>query len=253
MKIKKIVGACIAVASMALMSVAAQAAVYSVESVNANGKQVGDTVSVKVFAEPNDGLASEDINGFAVKVSYDPAILEPVADGVDATDAARYATSAASAATNSKGVYVADIVDGTDGKKAVAIAWADKAPITVTEKSELVSVSFKVLSIDQSSTTLGITVVDSAESSTAKGTNTVKDGGISFKVTVLLGDVDGDNSVTADDASYVLQYLAHAREFTSDQIAAAKVDTDSEVTAEDVSYILQYIAKAISSFPAENS
>ena len=226
MKIKKIVGACIAVASMALMSVAAQAAVYSVESVNANGKQVGDTVSVKVFADPNDGQ-SENINGFAVKVSYDPAILEPVADGVDATDAARYATSAASAATNSKGVYVADIVDGTDGKKAVAIAWADKAPITVTGTSELVSVSFKVLSIEQSSTTLGITVVDSAESSTAKGTNTVKDGGISFAVTVLLGDVNADKSINGLDLSAMLDYILDsedAPEFKSFENADIVVD-----------------------------
>ena len=242
MKIKKIVGACIAVASMALMSVAAQAAVYSVESVNANGKQVGDTVSVKVFAEPNDGQ-SENINGFAVKVSYDPAILAPVADGVDATDADRYATSAASAATNSKGVYVADIVDGTDGKKAVAIAWADKAPITVTEKSELVSVSFKVLSIDQSSTTLGITVVDSAESSTAKGTNTVKDGGISFKVDVLLGDVNNDKVVDADDALYILQFTAKLRELSADELARAAVDSNAGVDADDALYILQFAAK----------
>ncbi len=227
MKIKKIVGACIAVASMALMSVAAQAAVYSVESVNANGAKVNDTVSVKVFADPNEGLASENINGFAVKVSYDPAILEPVADGVDATNAARYATSAASAATNSKGVYVADIVDGTDGKKAVAIAWADKAPITVTGTSELVSVSFKVLSIEQSSTTLGITVVDSAESSTAKGTNTVKDGGISFAVTVLLGDVNADKSINGLDLSAMLDYILDsedAPEFKSFENADIVVD-----------------------------
>jgi len=240
MKIKKIVGACIAVASMALMSVAAQAAVYSVESVNANGAKVNDTVSVKVFAEPNDGQ-SENINGFAVKVSYDPAILEPVADGVDATDAARYATSAASAATNSKGVYVADIVDGTDGKKAVAIAWADKAPITVTGKSELVSVSFKVLSIDQSSTTLGITVVDSAESSTAKGTNTVKDGGISFKVDVLLGDVNLDGSVTVSDIPWVVQHVTSVKTLTGDNFLAGDLNGDGKVTAADIPYIVVII------------
>ena len=241
MKIKKIVGACIAVASMALMSVAAQAAVYSVESVNANGAKVNDTVSVKVFAEPNEGLASENINGFAVKVSYDPAILEPVADGVDATNAARYATSAASAATNSKGVYVADIVDGTDGKKAVAIAWADKAPITVKEKSELVSVSFKVLSINQSSTTLGITVVDSAESSTAKGTNTVKDGGISFKVDVLLGDVNLDGSVTVSDIPWVVQHVTSVKTLTGDNFLAGDLNGDGKVTAADIPYIVVII------------
>jgi len=241
MKIKKIVGACIAVASMALMSVAAQAAVYSVESVNANGAKVNDTVSVKVFAEPNEGLASENINGFAVKVSYDPAILEPVADGVDATDAARYATSAASAATNSKGVYVADIVDGTDGKKAVAIAWADKAPITVTGTSELVSVSFKVLSIEQSSTDLGITVVDSAESSTAKGTNTVKDGGISFKVTVLLGDVNLDNKVDVDDLSLLTNYVIKTDTLVGDALKAADINGDNTVDIDDLSKLINHV------------
>jgi hypothetical protein len=241
MKIKKIVGACIAVASMALMSVAAQAAVYSVESVNANGKQVGDTVSVKVFAEPNDGQ-SENINGFAVKVSYDPAILAPVADGVDATDADRYATSAASAATNSKGVYVADIVDGTDGKKAVAIAWADKAPITVKEKSELVSVSFEVLSIKQSSTTLGITVVDSAESSTAKGTNTVKDGGISFAVTVLLGDADGNNIVDLADANLILRHLANLETIKDENLERANATQSDGIDLGDANLVLRSLA-----------
>ena len=242
MKIKKIVGACIAVASMALMSVAAQAAVYSVESVNANGANVDDTVSVKVFAEPNEGLPSENINGFAVKVSYDPAILEPVADGVDATDAARYATSAASAATNSKGVYVADIVDGTDGKKAVAIAWADKAPITVKEKSELVSVSFEVLSIKQSSTTLGITVVDSAESSTAKGTNTVKDGGISFAVTVLLGDADGNNIVDLADANLILRHLANLETIKDENLERANATQSDGIDLGDANLVLRSLA-----------
>ena len=250
MKIKKIVGACIAVASMALMSVAAQAAVYSVESVNANGAKVDDTVSVKVFAEPNEGLTSENINGFAVKVSYDPNILTPVADGVDATSADRYATSADSAATYSKGVYVADIVDGTDGKKAVAIAWADKAPITVTEKSELVSVSFKVLSIDQSSTDLGITVVDSAESSTAKGTNTVKDGGISFKVTVLLGDVNGDNVVNGLDANAIIMKSANLGTLLIPE--AADVNRDGLINGLDANYVLSFSAKIIDEFPDES-
>jgi len=126
-------------------------------------------------------------------------------------------------------------------KKAVAIAWADKAPITVKEKSELVSVSFKVLSIDQSSTTLGITVVDSAESSTAKGTNTVKDGGISFKVDVLLGDVNLNNEVDANDALLIKEHLVGLKTLTDEQKERANVNGISDIDANDALLIKEFL------------
>lgn len=66
-------------------------------------------------------------------------------------------------------------------------------------------------------------------------------------VDYLLGDVNGDGNITAQDASLVLQLVA--KKVTSETegvtYGAADVNGDGQVTAQDASLILQYVAKKI--------
>ncbi len=62
------------------------------------------------------------------------------------------------------------------------------------------------------------------------------------KLTGILGDVNGDGSVTAIDARLVLQYVAGLREFTAKEQEAADMNADGNITAVDARIILQIVA-----------
>lgn len=64
-------------------------------------------------------------------------------------------------------------------------------------------------------------------------------------VNLILGDVNGDGDVTAQDASLVLQAVAGKIEFSAEQRKVADVNEDGEITAQDASLILQYVAGKI--------
>ena len=67
---------------------------------------------------------------------------------------------------------------------------------------------------------------------------------------VKLGDLDGDGSISAFDATRVLQYCANIDgiEINED---AAKVDKSGQISAYCATLILQYVAHNITQFPAE--
>lgn len=60
-----------------------------------------------------------------------------------------------------------------------------------------------------------------------------------------LGDVNGDGSVTASDALYVLQAAAELRTLTAEQKKKADYNKDGKVTAIDARKILQVVAGLI--------
>lgn len=75
-----------------------------------------------------------------------------------------------------------------------------------------------------------------------------------YEAEILLGDVDGDTHIYADDASLVLQYVAKIATAHDSTIAAAgDVDNDGHIYADDASYILQYVAKIITTWPNKSS
>ena len=67
---------------------------------------------------------------------------------------------------------------------------------------------------------------------------------------VMLGDVDGSGTVSAFDATKVLQYCAHIAgvDINTD---AAKVNVGDQISAYNATLILQYVAHTITKFPAE--
>lgn len=66
--------------------------------------------------------------------------------------------------------------------------------------------------------------------------------------TILLGDVNLNGEVTAEDALMALQAATDKIALTADQTTAANVDETDDVTAGDALLILQYATKKIASF-----
>jgi DUF4097 and DUF4098 domain-containing protein YvlB len=62
----------------------------------------------------------------------------------------------------------------------------------------------------------------------------------------MKGDVNGDDQITAQDASLVLQAVAGKITLSANQIEAGNVNGDEGLTAQDASLILQYVAGKIS-------
>jgi hypothetical protein len=69
--------------------------------------------------------------------------------------------------------------------------------------------------------------------------------------TDLLGDLDGDGSVSAADALLILKAVVGKTQLTETQQAAAKTSADDTIGAEDALCILQKVVGKIDRFPME--
>lgn len=66
---------------------------------------------------------------------------------------------------------------------------------------------------------------------------------------IQIGDVSQNGTISAFDASMVLQYLVDLVAFDANQQAAADVTGDGTISSVDASYILQYVVGRITGFP----
>lgn len=66
-----------------------------------------------------------------------------------------------------------------------------------------------------------------------------------------LGDVNGKNGISMDDASLILRYVVSLITLTTDEYYRADVSGDEDVTAYDAALITQYVRKVIDTFPAD--
>lgn len=73
----------------------------------------------------------------------------------------------------------------------------------------------------------------------------------SFLTRNLLGDVTGNGSITAMDASFVLQHAANLAVLEGNALQASDVSGNGSVTAYDAGLILQFMAGIIFSFPGQ--
>jgi hypothetical protein len=64
----------------------------------------------------------------------------------------------------------------------------------------------------------------------------------------LVGDVDGDGTVTTSDSVALLQYSAESRGLSVDEAAAADVNGDDAIDTSDAALILQFAAEKIAAF-----
>ena len=75
---------------------------------------------------------------------------------------------------------------------------------------------------------------------------------VSYTPTIMYGDVNGDEDVSAYDAALTLQYSAGLiTDWENWQLLAADVDGDESITSYDAALILQYSAGLIDHFPVE--
>lgn len=70
----------------------------------------------------------------------------------------------------------------------------------------------------------------------------------SAEANILLGDVNGDNSVDSKDASIVLQHTSGIATLSGDALIAGDVNKDGSVDSKDASIILQYTSGIITQF-----
>lgn len=244
---KKALSFLIAIGAMSFMCVGVQAAVYSA---GAETAKPGETVTIPVKVAPTTAGTSETVNGYAVELTYDSTVLEPVQKGTDLAGGNCYATSAMTS-----GVLVADVVDvenTTDDK--VIVAWADANPAEISAETVLANVDFKIktdASVD--STPVGVKVIQAATDATTldKG-YTVADGTVTLGSDILYGDVNGDKVVTINDASLVAQHAGQLITLDNKYFKAADVNGDDVVTINDASLIAQYAGQLINSFPVES-
>ncbi|MBR4282973.1 MAG: hypothetical protein IKT35_04585, partial [Clostridia bacterium] len=68
----------------------------------------------------------------------------------------------------------------------------------------------------------------------------------------VYGECTGDETITAEDALYVLQASLGKVELTAEQLRACDVDGDGAITSVDALYILQYSLEIRTSFPVQN-
>ena len=70
-----------------------------------------------------------------------------------------------------------------------------------------------------------------------------------YSGTIVYGDVNGDGSVTIDDATLVQKAVAELAELDAKQQKAADVNGDDSVTIDDATLIQKYVAEIIDRFP----
>lgn len=77
--------------------------------------------------------------------------------------------------------------------------------------------------------------------------NLITNNPVTFEI-VLVGDVDGDDTVTISDATAILQYVGNPSKYKIDNLRAADVNFDGTVDSKDAEMIQKYDAKVIDCF-----
>ena len=63
----------------------------------------------------------------------------------------------------------------------------------------------------------------------------------------MIGDVNGDSTVTVLDATMLQKYLAGLASFSNEQLAVADANGDGQVTVLDATAIQKYLANLVTS------
>jgi hypothetical protein len=151
-----------------------------------------------------------------------------------ATGAAVQATASVNSGATHTFTYLAVDADGDAMTYTVAV---DTAPTgTYSIAAALGTFTFAPVFADAGKVfTFTVTATD-AGTLTATTTTAVTVG-----YPVAVGDVTGNGTIAADDASEILKYVVGLVTFTPQQMYAADVNSDSQVGALDAAWILYYV------------
>ncbi len=76
----------------------------------------------------------------------------------------------------------------------------------------------------------------------------VTENGIKFEYITMIGDVNADGLIDAQDAVMILKHVAHNITLTEKELLAADTNKDGDVSAQDAVQILKYVAHNITEF-----
>lgn len=235
MKLRSVLGALIAVGAMALMAVGVQAATYSAGVVSPEA----GIAEIPVIVTPDSTETNVSVNGYIMKLTYDPTKVTPKLAGTDASEGNCYAT-AGTGFDGTNSVLVCDKVSTSETEEVLAVAWASSTPVTVDAATTMALVDFEVadtatgnvpIEVELTALTNDGTTDTATEATVANG-----------KVTLFLrGDANGNGEVTAADANLIIQSLIGKSTIATENLekANANADANGEITASDATIIIQ--------------
>ena len=251
MKMKSLFGALVALGSMALMAVGVQAA--TTFSAGVVQGQAGAEVVVPVCVAADAG-STDTVNGYIMKVKYDPSELTPVASSTsDPTGAQCFATVGNNF---TDGILVADVTSTSETQNVLTVAWAAAKPVTVSDVNDIMAtINFEVAETATSSAAIGVevaaltkdgqTLADGTTYSAAAGEVTLEQAG-------LLGDVNNDGLINGTDVLLLTQYVNNVLTDIDIQYPGAttrgNVNQDATINGTDVLLLTQFVNNVITSF-----
>jgi hypothetical protein len=250
MKFKTILGAAVALGTIALASVTAHAATFRVGAESLTG----DSVTLPITAEASaDNVNS--LNGYIIELKYDGTLVDVVSHDDTTTNETLYATQGTGL---TGGVFVSGRTSGANTKEEVlAVAWANSSAVDLSaEPANIANVEFTLdAGVDKDkiqSIPVYITVKQFAPNATTLKSDYQSDvlyaGSIDL-ASILYGDANSDKVVTSSDATAILKYKAGKLVLTEVELKAADVNSDGVVTSSDATTILKYKAGKIDSLP----
>lgn len=124
------------------------------------------------------------------------------------------------------------------------VTWSEQ-PLTANDTDFQITFPYAMYQNEENSNTLEMTYGVQCDKPMTTVTLTITGG-----EEVNYGDVDGDGSITVDDALTVCQFVLRNITLTDAQQKAADVDGDGSITVDDALTICQYVLRNIKEFPA---
>lgn len=237
MKFKAIIGAAVVLGTMMFASVTAHAATFKAGT--SSTPESDGSYAIPITVSPD--TAGEKLNGVIIEVSGDENV-ELVSPGSSYATMGTFCTESGISVSGEK-----------DGAGVVGWAIGEAKPITDAD-TELATFYFRPKDANFKGTAdITVTVKQVAYNATALGDAGKEDGAIivSGTVSVLFGDVDGDEKVTSTDAVLVLRHSNDPTVIAEEYRGAADVDADTKITSTDAVLILRRSNDSTVVFPAE--
>ncbi len=244
MKIRRLIAAAVACATVASGSVFTYAATPELKN---DAQTVTNTAAE--FTVPIKINQASSLNAFALGVSYDPTVLEVQATGAtDPTGDKLYASLGSDLSTavgTQSNVLVADYQQAYSkdtSRSAVLVGFATTNPVNVAANADIVDVKFKVKDTTAKETTINYVLIEYAESATSTSAgSTVTGGTIKLGASGLKGDVNFDDAVDILDANIVYNYVIGKASLSDQAFERADVNTDTAVDILDANIIYNFI------------
>ena len=190
---------------------------------NVTGK-AGDTVTVSINISANSKMSAG-----TFEISFDPALLEYV--------------SAAKGTALTVGM---EHIDYDAANSIITMAYINSGELDTS--GSIIDIQFKIKAgIPNQVINMDMSVLELIDSNYYCLLFTITQGTINV-VSILLGDINGDNKITTVDALQALQAASGRRTLSDIEKAAADVNGDGKITTVDALKILQYASGRITHF-----